>query len=169
MYHIFERLNTGGTLLANQEIRNCVYHGSFVRFLEDMNGSETWRRILGNREPDRRRKDMELLVRFFAMRDLTGYAKPMKDLLSRFMRKNGCRSQTVLEGVGIALRRLSRCSLHVDPENRPGVGTLRGARDHGCRRRCPDAVDAVATGSHVRRVRKEDPAIGGRQVRVDCR
>ena len=35
-----------------------------------------------------RRKDMELLVRFFAMRDLSAYTKPMKDFLSRFMRKN---------------------------------------------------------------------------------
>ena len=88
MYHIFERLNTGGTLLANQEIRNCVYHGRFVKFLEEMNRSRNWRSILGNQEPDRRRKDMELLVRFFAMRELGGYAKPMKDFLSRFMRKN---------------------------------------------------------------------------------
>ena len=88
MYHIFERLNTGGTLLANQEIRNCVYHGRFVKFLEEINRFESWRSILGNPEPDRRRKDMELLVRFFAMRDLAGYAKPMKDFLSKFMRKN---------------------------------------------------------------------------------
>ena len=97
MYHIFERLNTGGTLLANQEIRNCVYHGRFVEFLEDINRYESWRSILGNQEPDRRRKDMELLVRFFAMRDLTAYAKPMKDFLSKFMRKNKNPTEEVLE------------------------------------------------------------------------
>ena len=34
MYHIFERLNTGGTLLTNQEIRNGVYHGSLIKFLD---------------------------------------------------------------------------------------------------------------------------------------
>ena len=33
MYHIFERLNTGGTLLSNQEIRDCVCHGSVVEKL----------------------------------------------------------------------------------------------------------------------------------------
>src|SRR3989338_3231174 len=27
VYHIFERLNTGGTILQNQEVRNCVYYG----------------------------------------------------------------------------------------------------------------------------------------------
>jgi hypothetical protein len=88
MYHIFERLNTGGTLLTNQEIRNCVYHGSFIGFLNQMNGLPAWRHILGKNEPDSRRKDIELLVRFFSMRDVSAYKKPMKDFLSKFMRKN---------------------------------------------------------------------------------
>ena len=88
MYHIFERLNTGGTLLANQEIRNSLYRGSFVEFLEEINRFESWRSILGSSEPDRRRKDLELLLRFFAMRNLEAYTKPMKDFLSKFMRKN---------------------------------------------------------------------------------
>lgn len=31
MYHIFERLNTGGTPLKSQEIRNVVFRGEFVK------------------------------------------------------------------------------------------------------------------------------------------
>lgn len=88
MYHIFERLNTGGTLLANQEIRNCVYHGSLVKTLTELNQVPEWRRILGKEVPDTRKKDIELLIRFFAMRDRSAYQKPMKDFLSTFMRKN---------------------------------------------------------------------------------
>jgi hypothetical protein len=49
MYHIFERLNTGGTLLTNQEVRNCVYHGKLIPFLNKINNHETWRKILGKR------------------------------------------------------------------------------------------------------------------------
>lgn len=88
MYHIFERLNTGGTLLTNQEVRNCVYDGDFVKFLTSLNELEEWRKILGKANRDSRKKDIELLVRFFAMRDLTAYQKPMKEFLSKFMRKN---------------------------------------------------------------------------------
>ena len=88
IYHIFERLNTGGTLLANQEIRNCVYHGSLVEYVNELNKFPAWRDILGKPSTDTRKKDIELLVRFLAMRDLSGYQKPMKDFLSKFMRKN---------------------------------------------------------------------------------
>lgn len=88
MYHIFERLNTGGTLLTNQEIRNCIYHGRFTHFLKEINDLHAWRNILGKDIPNRRGKDIELLVRFFAMRDISTYEDSMKDFLSKFMKKN---------------------------------------------------------------------------------
>ncbi len=97
MYHIFEQLNTGGTLLTNQEIRNCVFHGNFIAFLNQVNALIAWRRILGKDVPDSRKKDIELLVRFFAMRDVSAYKKPMKDFLSKFMKKNRDASAEVLE------------------------------------------------------------------------
>ena len=97
MYHIFERLNTGGTFLANQEIRNCLYHGKFVEFLEDINKFQRWREILGKSEVDKRRKDIELIVRFLAMRDISAYRRPMKDFLSIYMRKNKSPSEEILE------------------------------------------------------------------------
>ena len=37
MYHIFERLNTGGTPLKPQEIRNCVFAGKIVEELRELN------------------------------------------------------------------------------------------------------------------------------------
>lgn len=97
MYHIFERLNTGGTLLTNQEIRNCVFDGAFTKTLEVLNQFPEWRKILGKDGSDSRKKDVELLVRFFAMRDLSAYQKPMKDFLSTFMRRNKDASQDALE------------------------------------------------------------------------
>jgi hypothetical protein len=95
-YHIFERLNRGGTSLTNQEVRNSVFHGEFVAFLTKLNKLPEWRKLLGKDEPDSRQKDIELLVRFFAMRDRTAYQKPMKDFLTAFMRKNRNPSQESL-------------------------------------------------------------------------
>ena len=87
-YHIFERLNTGGTQLTNQEIRNTIYYGKFVELLNELDAYGPWRRILGKPKPDPQRKDTELIVRFFAMRDRANYEKPLKIYLSNFMQKN---------------------------------------------------------------------------------
>ena len=96
MYHIFERLNTGGTLLSNQEIRNCVCHGRFAECLVTMNGAGDWRRIFGRAEPDARRRDVELILRFLALQAAT-YSKPMKDFLTRYMRGHKNASDDKLE------------------------------------------------------------------------
>lgn len=89
VYHIFERLNTGGTLLKGQEIRNCVYAGTFNEFLKELNQNADWRAIFGKRTLDNRMRDVELILRFFALREgLSEYDKPMKDFLSRFMNRH---------------------------------------------------------------------------------
>jgi len=90
VYHIFERLNTGGTLLTNQEVRNCVYGGKFNDLLNDLNANASWRSILGRAKEDSRQKDKELMLRFFALQgeNIKTYEKPLKDFLNKFMRRN---------------------------------------------------------------------------------
>lgn len=89
IYHIFERLNTGGTQLVGQEIRNCVYHGSFNDLLCKLNDYENWRKIFGNTTPHKRQKDVELILRFFAFYENGDkYERPIKDFMSNYMRVN---------------------------------------------------------------------------------
>jgi hypothetical protein len=86
VYHIFERLNTGGTPLRPQEIRNCVFLGDFVRILRDLNANRDWRSILGKTTFDKHQKDVELLLRVFALAEhFPSYDKPMKEFLNRVM------------------------------------------------------------------------------------
>lgn len=70
MYQVFERINTGGRTLKEQEIRNCVYQGPCNDLLFDLNKTEAWRNILGLAKEDARMADLELILRFFAMNDL---------------------------------------------------------------------------------------------------
>jgi hypothetical protein len=89
IYHVFERLNTGGTLLKVQEVRNCVYWGKLNDFLSDLNEHPAWRRILGKPLPDIHLKDVELILRYMALYHWSDrYEKPMKDFLNRFMSKH---------------------------------------------------------------------------------
>lgn len=87
IYHIFERLNTGGTRLAQQEVRNCSYHGTFNDMLFEINKYEKWRYLFGIPKPDARMRDLELITRFFALNE-SKYLKPMKGFLNTFMGKH---------------------------------------------------------------------------------
>jgi len=84
IYHIFERLNTGGTGLTTQEVRNCSYHGTFNDMLFEINTYQNWRYVFGINKPDARLRDLELITRFFALNEIE-YVKPMKGLLNIFM------------------------------------------------------------------------------------
>jgi hypothetical protein len=87
IYLLFERLNTGGTLLHPQEIRACVYHGAFNKLLAELNDDPHWRRVYGPASP--RMKDRELILRFFALYfDLDNYARPMVEALNQYMDSN---------------------------------------------------------------------------------
>lgn len=87
IYHIFERLNTGGVKLQSQEIRACIYHGEFNELLGELNTNQAWRSIYG--AVDARMKDQELILRFLALYfDGKKYQKPMKGFLNKFMGRN---------------------------------------------------------------------------------
>jgi Protein of unknown function DUF262 len=87
IYVIFERLNTGGVNLQPQEIRIALYHGEFVRILQDFNDFAAWRKLYGKKS--RRLKDMEMILRFFAfLYYAPDYRSPMKDFLNRYMATN---------------------------------------------------------------------------------
>lgn len=86
MYHIFERLNTGGTPLKAQEIRNCVFHGDIVDLLHELNENPDWRVIIAKKMLDKYQKDVELILRVFAIAERgDGYEKPMKEFLNKQM------------------------------------------------------------------------------------
>lgn len=89
IYHIFERLNTGGTPLKPQEIRNCVFRGDFINVLRELNQDKNWRRILGKKTLDKHQKDIELILRVFSLSydRVNEYEKPMKEYLSSVMRR----------------------------------------------------------------------------------
>ncbi len=86
IYHVFKRLNTGGTSLTPQEVRNCVYHGPFNDLLVKLNEDSQWREIVGSPVPDKRMRDVELIARFLALTEShRAYTKPMKEFISNYM------------------------------------------------------------------------------------
>lgn len=67
MFEIFNRLNTGGTALNNQEIRASLYYCPFYEMLSRINDNPLWRNILGNPVNDLHCADTELILRVIAL------------------------------------------------------------------------------------------------------
>lgn len=88
VFEIFNRLNTGSVNLRAQEIRSSLYHSPFMQMLHRVNLNFTWRSILGLSDPDLHDKDIEVLLRVFALvASGENYAEPMSSFLNGFARK----------------------------------------------------------------------------------
>lgn len=67
VFEIFNRLNTGGVNLKPQEIRTSLYHSKFYEMLYDINLNEKWNKLLPDNSPNINMKEVEILLRGFAM------------------------------------------------------------------------------------------------------
>lgn len=93
MYEVFNRLNTGGVNLRPQEIRTSMYHSKFYDMLYHINMNDVWRKLIGSSEPDLHMKDVEILLRAFAMLiDGENYKPSMVKFLNQFSKK--CEANT---------------------------------------------------------------------------
>ena len=117
IYRVFERLNTGGTSLAPQEIRSCVYRGPFNDLLQTLNEVADWRSIYG--PVSSRRKDQELILRFFALKDaLSTYSKPLRQFLNDYMEEHAKPDDSWLEQHReVFLRTVSCAARHLPRES----------------------------------------------------
>lgn len=93
LFQVFERINTSGTSLNNQEIRNCVYQGALNTLLFKVNKFELWRALYGDMLEDPRMMDLELILRFYALNNediynSNGTKISLKQTLNRYMQCN---------------------------------------------------------------------------------
>jgi len=101
-FEVFERLNTGSVSLNDQELRNCIYRGPFNDLLRKLSKHEDFVYLLGLKQPDKRMKDVELILRFAAFHHGTylNYKPPMRNFLNREAEKY----QFISTGDSAALR-----------------------------------------------------------------
>lgn len=69
-FDLFERLNTGGVLLTQQEIRDCVYQGDFADKLDELASTEDFNTVVRLTSKQNRDGTLEeCVLRFFAFLD----------------------------------------------------------------------------------------------------
>jgi len=103
LYQVFERINTGGRALMPQEIRNCINQGKFNDLLIKLNKLPNWRTLFGKEVEDSRMRDMEFILRFFAvdtkfiLEECNATNISLKKYLNEFMGSKKSQEDNVLE------------------------------------------------------------------------
>lgn len=69
LFLIFERINSGGVQLNQQEIRNAIFQNNYSRMLSNINEDDLWREVFGDSSPHKRMKDIEMILRYLALKD----------------------------------------------------------------------------------------------------
>jgi uncharacterized protein with ParB-like and HNH nuclease domain len=91
IFTIFQRINTYGERLKNQEIRNAIYQGEFNSFLKEMSNSDAWEKFVGTKKKQskKRGENEEDILRFFAFYENTSkYNGKLNMFLNQYMQKN---------------------------------------------------------------------------------
>lgn len=91
IFTIFQRLNSFGEHLNNQEIRNAIYQGSFNKFIKDCVKNETWISIIRNDKKinEQRMVAEERTLKFFAFyENIHKYDGKLNKFLNLFMQDN---------------------------------------------------------------------------------
>jgi hypothetical protein len=86
-FEIFERLNSGSVALNDQELRNCIFRGPYIRLLKELSEDPDFRTLLNLSGPDKRMRDVEMVLRFAAFYHATylKYSPPMKSFMNSDM------------------------------------------------------------------------------------
>lgn len=88
-FEIFERLNTGSEPLNDMELRNCIHRGGYNQLLKELASEPEFRALLGLSGPDKRLRDVELVLRFASFFHSTylQYTPPMKRFFNAEMER----------------------------------------------------------------------------------
>ncbi|HDR9259227.1 TPA: DUF262 domain-containing protein, partial [Burkholderia vietnamiensis] len=89
-FDLFERLNTGGVLLTDQEIRNCIYRGPFNDSLRKIAALSSFKQVVRIRESDSKNGTAEeYALRYFAyLYNYHNFEKSVKGFLNNYMKEN---------------------------------------------------------------------------------
>lgn len=85
-FDLFERLNTGGIILHDQEIRNCIFQGDFCDFLKRCAADEDFNFSIRRSDKDGRGNVEELALKFFAYYEARqDFKHSVKEFLNNYM------------------------------------------------------------------------------------
>lgn len=86
VYDIFNRINTAGTKLERQEVRNCIFSGKSTKLLKQLSEEEYFKKAIDKGVSPTRMKDREVILRYLAFK-IFDYEKDYQGDLSDFVER----------------------------------------------------------------------------------
>lgn len=89
-FEIFERLNTGSIKLNEDEIRNTVYRGNYIKLLSELENNDIFHKLVRKENQKKRMNYRGMILRFFALSEKTylNYKPSMKQFCNKELRDN---------------------------------------------------------------------------------
>jgi len=89
-FDIFERLNTGSVRLNEDEIRNVIYRGEYIKLLAELENDELFHKLVLNDNYKKRMIYRGMILRFFAISEKSyiNYKPSIKQFCNKELRDN---------------------------------------------------------------------------------
>ena len=88
-FEIFERLNTGSIRLNEDEIRNTIYRGEYIKLLSELEDDDTFHKLVRKDNYKKRMTYRGMILRFFALSEKSyiNYKPSMKQFCNRELKE----------------------------------------------------------------------------------
>ena len=116
IYDLFNRINTGGTQLNRQEVRNCIFIGKSTQLLKELSEQYYFKEAIDWGVKDTRMKDRELVLRYIAFRwfDFQNeYSGDMSDYVETAMKKINKMDESQISQMKVDFEKVMKWSFEI--------------------------------------------------------
>jgi hypothetical protein len=117
IYDLFNRINTGGTQLNKQEVRNCIFIGKSTRLLKELSEEKCFIDAIDSGIIDTRMKDREAVLRYIAFRwfdyKKDYYGSNMSDYVELAMKEINKMPDPQIEKIKVDFKRVMEWSFKI--------------------------------------------------------
>ena len=129
VYDIFNRINTGGTNLQRQEVRNCIFLGKSTQLLKELAESDEFKVAINQGISPKRMKDREAVLRYLAFKIFDyekDYQGDMSNFLEATMKKINTMKSSEIESLKDDFKRVMKITHKFFGDRNFRLPTLRG-------------------------------------------
>jgi hypothetical protein len=116
IYDLFNRINTGGTQLNRQEVRNCIFIGNSTKLLKELSEQEYFKKAIDWGVKSTRMKDREVVLRYLAFRWFNyelQYSGDMSEYLENAMKVINKMEDEVIDSMRLDFKRVMDWSFSI--------------------------------------------------------